>query len=596
MNGPVLNRTAAVGRMEVGYRHPAGEGDVVRRIGEVARGLQDGDVDRVAGRTARVVRPNGVHREREVDRGRAADDTVAEVETGWQVRRDGPVGGVATRDRREERGHLHATNQGHVFGVVVEDDDGLNDGDVERVVGRTTAVVGPHGEHRGRHVDGRCSRNGAVREVQTNRKCRLDGPVVHDACVDWEHIVHGNTTGEREIFGIVFQRDRRVVDGNVEVHHVRTARVVAPDRVHRGILNHGGCSPNTAVGASEIQTGGNARLDGPRRDVSTGDVGHEPVHRRVVEQRQVVGIVGEHGRLMKDGEVEVRIRGSSAVQGGESIGGCWPQLGRCTPNGAVAGLEGQTGRQAGVEPPQGDLPRTGDGWNQWEVAAHGVFVQREVGRRVGHGRQLIHHGDVEVGHARATAVVRPNHVGGLWPHFGRCAPNRTVARLEGQAAWQAGVDFPRDDFTRSGQGRIQRQVRADGVVGQREVRWNIGDGGELVEHGDVEIGLGGPTAVVGPDHVGRLRPQFGRCAPNRTVARLEGQAAWQAGVNFPRRDFTRTSDRRYERKVTACRVVGQIQVVWRVRYCRDLIVDDDGDGRRICATRVAYRNRVGRVG
>ena len=45
----------------------------------------------------------------------------------------------------------------------------------------------------------------------------------------------------------------------------------------------------------------------------------------------------------------------------------------------------------------------------------------------------------------------------------------------------------------------------------------------MVNHGDVEVGDGGPTAVVGPDRVGRLRPQFGRCSPNGSVAGLEGQ-------------------------------------------------------------------------
>ena len=45
MDGPVLHRPAAVGGIEGGHGHPASEGDVFGRVGKVARGFEDGDVD-----------------------------------------------------------------------------------------------------------------------------------------------------------------------------------------------------------------------------------------------------------------------------------------------------------------------------------------------------------------------------------------------------------------------------------------------------------------------------------------------------------------------------------------------------------------------
>ena len=64
-------------------------------------------------------------------------------------------------------------------------------------------------------------------------------------------------------------------------------------------------------------------------------------------------------------------------------------------------------------------------------------------------------------------------------------------------------------------------------------RWRVSNRWNFVNHGDVEVGDGGPTAVVGPDHVGSLRPQFGRCAPNGSVAGLEGKSARKTCVNGP---------------------------------------------------------------
>ena len=226
MDGPVLHRTAAVGRMEVGHRHAAGEGDVVRRVGEVARGLQDGDVDRVACSTARGVGPHGEHAERHVDRWRTADDAVAEVEAGWQVGRDGPVGDVAARDRREERGHLHATNQRQVLRVVIEDDDGLKHGDVDDGADASTRIVGPNGVRRRGHVDLRHTPNRTVvrAEGQTGRQAGVDGPRGDVARTgqrrcQWE-VAADFTAGQGQVLRRVGHAGRQlVVDGDVEVGH-----------------------------------------------------------------------------------------------------------------------------------------------------------------------------------------------------------------------------------------------------------------------------------------------------------------------------------------------------------------------------------------
>ena len=197
--------------------------------------------------------------------------------------------------------------------------------------------------------------------------------------------------------------------------------------------------------------------------------------------------------------------------------------------------------------PRRDFTRSGERGVQRQINAGRVVVEGEVGRHIGKGWEVVDHRDVEVSDGGPTAVVRPDLVGRLRPHFGRCAPNRTVARLEGQAAWQAGVDGPGEDVARSCQGRIQRQVRADGVVGQREVRRSVGEGRELVDHRDVEIGLGGAPAVVRPNRVRRGGPQLGRCTVERPVVWPEGKAAWQGVVDGPRGDFTRSRERRCKR-------------------------------------------------
>ena len=146
---------------------------------------------------------------------------------------------------------------------------------------------------------------------------------------------------------------------------------------------------------------------------------------------------------------------------------------------------------------------------------------------------MVHHGDVEVRCGRAAAVVGPHHVGRGWPQLGRRTPNGAVARLEGKAGGQAADEGPRGEFTRTGDDGFQRQVDTEGVVGEGEVRRRVGNGGQLVDDGDVEVGHGRATAVVGPHHVGGLRPQLGRRTVNGSIVCAERKTRGQGAVDGP---------------------------------------------------------------
>ena len=70
-------------------------------------------------------------------------------------------------------------------------------------------------------------------------------------------------------------------------------------------------------------------------------------------------------------------------------------------------------------------------------------------------------GDVDGCRSGATAVVGPNRVGyGRRLHDRWSAPYRSVARSEVEAGRQGGVDLPRGDGTRTGDGGVEWQVSA----------------------------------------------------------------------------------------------------------------------------------------
>ena len=82
-----------------------------------------------------------------------------------------------------------------------------------------------------------------------------------------------------------------------------------------------------------------------------------------------------------------------------------------------------------------------------------------------------------------------------------------------------------------------------------------------MEHRDVEVSDGGPTAVVGPDR--ELCGGHTLCwnAPYRSVACLKGQTVRQTGCDGPRSDLSRTGQRGVQRQITAGGVLVEREVV-----------------------------------
>ena len=88
--------------------------------------------------------------------------------------------------------------------------------------------------------------------------------------------------------------------------------------------------------------------------------------------------------------------------------------------------------------------------------------------------------------------------------------------------------------------------------------------------------------------------QNGWRSPNATVGRAEGKATRKAWVNFPRR-YSPTAHAwcvgRHRCALLERHVFG------RVAECvRHLVIDLNGDGRRVDATAVPGRDRVSRIG
>ena len=117
----------------------------------------------------------------------------------------------------------------------------------------------------------------------------------------------------------------------------------------------------------------------------------------------------------------------------------------------------------------------------------------------------------------------------------------------------------------------------------------------MIVGGDVDLCGGGTTGVVGPNRVGygcRLQNRWR--SPNAAVGRTKGKATWQAWVNFPRRDGSTAHAWRVGRHRGA---LLEGHVFGCVTECvRHLVTHEDGDGGRVDATAVSYRNRVSRIG
>ena len=154
---PCFNRATRNAGVKVGHGRPAHQGQVVRRIEQVNDRFKDGDVDGGRGHAARVVGPNGEHRARHVDCRRSRNDTVGEIQTSRQGGMDGPVLHRSTGVVGRERNHSNISGEGQVLWVVAQITGRLEHGEVDGMRYASSRVVGPYGEHRGRHVDRRCS-------------------------------------------------------------------------------------------------------------------------------------------------------------------------------------------------------------------------------------------------------------------------------------------------------------------------------------------------------------------------------------------------------------------------------------------------------
>ena len=117
----------------------------------------------------------------------------------------------------------------------------------------------------------------------------------------------------------------------------------------------------------------------------------------------------------------------------------------------------------------------------------------------------------------------------------------------------------------------------------------------MIIDGDIDLCGSRTTGVVGPDSIGRgCRLQNRWRSPNAAVGRAEGKATWQAGADFPRRYGPTAHAWRVGRH--RCALL-EDHVFGCVAECiRHLVVHEHGDGRRVDATAVPYRDRVSRIG
>ena len=218
---------------------------------------------------------------------------------------------------------------------------------------------------------------------------------------------------------------------------------------------------------------------------------------------------------------------------------------------------------------------------QRHVGVGRVVGQHERRRHVGKGGNLIHDADRDRRRSGTTAVVRPDHVGGLVPQLRRRAPEGAVRGAEEDTRRQhAVVDGPRGDVTGTGQDGLKRHAVVSRVVAQLNRGRGIGQDRHLVHHGDGHRRRGGATAVVRPNRVGGLRPQLGRRAPEGAVrCAKEHTRRQRRAVQHPSKDLARSSERRNKREVSVRRVVHQLNRNRTVGQHRHLIHDLEGHGR-----------------
>ena len=94
-----------------------------------------------------VVGPNGERLSAHVDSRRSTDDTVVEVQSCWQRRRDGPCFDRAVGGRWYHVNHGNTSGHGLVLWIVIQNNTWLENGDVDGMRCRSTRCVCIDGKH-----------------------------------------------------------------------------------------------------------------------------------------------------------------------------------------------------------------------------------------------------------------------------------------------------------------------------------------------------------------------------------------------------------------------------------------------------------------
>ena len=224
-----------------------------------------------------------------------------------------------------------------------------------------------------------------------------------------------------------------------------------------GLHGVGGVGPYLRGRARNRACGGverHASWQGGRRDAPIGDCprsGDRGRHRRQgpVQPNPLTreGVSHARGHLVHHAERETDVRGAARVVGPYRVGnGGGLQNGGRPPHRAVGCSERQPSRQRRLDGPgdHGTVSAHGRGHREGPCVG-GVDGQHHGVCWVGDSWEVIHHGEVEVGHARAAAVVGPHRVGHLGPQLGRCTVKGAVVGTKGDTVGQGAVDGPRSD-------------------------------------------------------------------------------------------------------------------------------------------------------
>ena len=168
--------------------------------------------------STRRVGPDSEGCARHVHRRRSANDTVGEIQSGWEQWIDTPCLGCSIGDRRRHSHHGIPTGQGLIFWVVVQNNTRLKDGDVEGMRCGTACCICINREHRRGHVHRWRTRKNTINKVQSCWNRWMDAPCLSVSTSDcWIQCGHGNASNQREVLWIVIQCNDWLKDGDVDL-------------------------------------------------------------------------------------------------------------------------------------------------------------------------------------------------------------------------------------------------------------------------------------------------------------------------------------------------------------------------------------------